>query len=140
MRHIAKGFSLIELLVTVSLVGILAAIAIPSFTSSIQSNKADTELSDLQRALNYARLEAINRGVTVRIAPTSGTAWTGELQVYLVSDANKKALRTVAAMSSGGTLVADPNVAAFDFNNLGGLIAPSALVTMTYTRGSTTKT
>lgn len=82
MRHIAKGFSLIELLVTVSLVGILAAIAIPSFTSSIQSNKADTELSDLQRALNYARLEAINRGVTVRIAPTSGTAWTGELQVY----------------------------------------------------------
>ncbi|KTB72321.1 MULTISPECIES: GspH/FimT family pseudopilin [Pseudomonas] len=140
MRHIAKGFSLIELLVTVSLVGILAAIAIPNFTSSIQSNKADTELSDLQRALNYARLEAINRGVTVRIAPTSGTAWTGELQVYLVSDANKKALRTVAAMSSGGTLVADPNVAAFDFNNLGGLIAPSSLVTMTYTRGSTTKT
>lgn len=128
------------MLVTVSLVGILAAIAIPSFTSSIQSNKADTELSDLQRALNYARLEAINRGVTVRIAPTSGTAWTGELQVYLVSDANKKALRTVAAMSSGGTLVADPNVAAFDFNNLGGLIAPSSLVTMTYTRGSTTKT
>ncbi|KPC42537.1 Type IV pilin [Pseudomonas amygdali pv. morsprunorum] len=116
------------------------AIAIPSFTSSIQSNKADTELSDLQRALNYARLEAINRGVTVRIAPTNGTAWTGELQVYLVSDANKKALRTVAAMSSGGTLVADPNVAAFDFNNLGGLIAPSSLVTMTYTRGSTTKT
>ncbi|MDU8456733.1 MULTISPECIES: GspH/FimT family pseudopilin [Pseudomonas syringae group] len=140
MRHIAKGFSLIELLVTVSLVGILAAIAIPNFASSIQSNKADTELSDLQRALNYARLEAINRGVTVRIAPTSGTAWTGELQVYLVSDANKKALRTVAAMSSGGTLVADPNVAAFDFNNLGGLIVPSSLVTMTYTRGSTTKT
>ncbi|KPW41159.1 Type IV pilin [Pseudomonas amygdali pv. mellea] len=142
MRHIAKGFSLIELLVTVSLVGILAAIAIPSFTSSIQSNKADTELSDLQRALNYARLEAINRGVTVRIAPTSGTAWTGELQVYLVSDtkATPTALRKVAAMSSGGTLVADPNVAAFDFNNLGGLIAPSSLVTMTYTRDSTTKT
>ena len=104
MRHIAKGFSLIELLVTVSLVGILAAIAIPNFTSSIQSNKADTELSDLQRALNYARLEAINRGVAVRIAPTSGTAWTNELQVYLVSDTQTTptALRKIAAMSSGG--------------------------------------
>ncbi|MCF5581792.1 prepilin-type N-terminal cleavage/methylation domain-containing protein, partial [Pseudomonas syringae] len=111
MRHIAKGFSLIELLVTVSLVGILAAIAIPNFTSSIQSNKADTEVSDLQRALNYARLEAINRGVTVRIAPTSGTAWTGELQVYLASDTKTPptALRTVAAMSSGGALVTNPN-------------------------------
>ncbi|KTB82452.1 GspH/FimT family pseudopilin [Pseudomonas syringae] len=142
MRHIAKGFSLIELLVTVSLVGILAAIAIPNFTSSIQSNKADTEISDLQRALNYARLEAINRGVTVRIAPTSGTAWTGELQVYLASDTKTPptALRTVAAMSSGGALVTNPNVAAFDFNNLGGLIAPASAVTMTYTRGSTIKT
>ncbi|KPX94624.1 MULTISPECIES: GspH/FimT family pseudopilin [Pseudomonas syringae group genomosp. 2] len=142
MRHIAKGFSLIELLVTVSLVGILAAIAIPSFTSSIQSNKADTELSDLQRALNYARLEAINRGVTVRIAPTSGTAWTGELQVYLVSDtqATPTALRKVAAMSSGATLVADNNATAIDFNNLGALIAPAAAVTMTYTRGTISKT
>ncbi|KPW87110.1 type IV fimbrial biogenesis protein FimU [Pseudomonas congelans] len=141
MRYIAKGFSLIELLVTVSLVGILAAIAIPNFTSSIQSNKADTELSDLQRALNYARLEAINRGVTVRIAPTSGTAWTGDLQVYLASDTKTPptALRNVAAMSSGGTLVPDVNVAAIDFNNLGGLSAPATAVNMTYTRGSTTK-
>ncbi|KTC04804.1 GspH/FimT family pseudopilin [Pseudomonas syringae] len=142
MRHIAKGFSLIELLVTVSLVGILAAIAIPSFTSSIQSNKADTELSDLQRALNYARLEAINRGVTVRIAPTSGTAWTGELQVYLASDtkATPTALRKVAAMSRGGTLVATNSVAAIDFNNLGGLINPAAAVVMTYTRGTIVRT
>ncbi|MFH7417051.1 pilus assembly FimT family protein, partial [Pseudomonas syringae group genomosp. 7] len=74
--HIDKGFSHIELLVTVSLVGILAAIDNPSFTISIQSNKADTELRDLQRALIYARLGAIKRGVAVRIAPTSGTGWT----------------------------------------------------------------
>ncbi|KGS15107.1 putative Pillin [Pseudomonas coronafaciens pv. garcae] len=142
MRHIAKGFSLIELLVTVSLVGILAAIAIPNFTSSIQSNKADTEISDLQRALNYARLEAINRGVTVRIAPTSGTAWTGELQVYLKSDVGTPptALRKVPAMSSGGTLVTENNVAALEFNNLGGLAAPATALAMTYTRGSITKT
>ncbi|SHN14221.1 type IV fimbrial biogenesis protein FimU [Pseudomonas asturiensis] len=150
MRHIAKGFSLVELLVAVSLVGILAAIAIPNFSSTLQSNKADTELNDLQRALNYARLEAINRGVTVRIAPTSGTAWNTELQVYLVSDAGtvssdaKKVLRKVAPMSSGGTLVAvnalAANVNAMDFNNLGGLIAPTSAVAMTYTRGSIIRT
>ncbi|MCD5993218.1 GspH/FimT family pseudopilin [Pseudomonas sp. CDFA 602] len=141
MRHIAKGFSLIELLVTVSVVGILAAIAIPNFSSSIQGSKADTEVNDLQRALNYARLEAINRGVTVRIAPTTGTAWNTELQVYRASDTATPptVFRRVAAMSSGGTLVA-ANVAAIDFNNLGGLANPTAAVTMTYTRGSINKT
>jgi type IV fimbrial biogenesis protein FimU len=78
----------------------------------------------------------------VRIAPTSGTAWTNELQVYLVSDtqATPTALRKVAAMSSGATLVADNNATAIDFNNLGALIAPAAAVTMTYTRGTISKT
>ncbi|MFJ4145417.1 GspH/FimT family pseudopilin [Pseudomonas sp. NPDC089734] len=140
MRYMSKGFSLVELLVTISVVGIVAAIAIPSFTSTIQSNKVDTELNDLQHALNYARLEAINRGVTVRIAPTSGTAWNTELQVYLASDTGSSptVFRKVAAMSSGGTLTAT-NVTGIEFNNLGGLSTPASAVAMTYTRGSTTK-
>lgn len=135
MRPIAKGFTLVELLVTVSLVGILAAIAIPNFSSTIQNNKVDTEISDLQRALNYARLEAINRGVTVRIAPTNGADWSTELQVTAAG----AVLRKVSAMSGGATLVAG-NVTAVEFNNLGGLTAPASAVAMTYTRGSITKT
>ena len=141
MRYRSKGFSLIELLVTVSLVGILAAIAIPNFTGTIENNKAETELSDLQRALNYARLEAINRGVTIRISPVNGADWTTELQIYAVSDAAKQprpVLRTVPPVSSGGALVAG-GVAAIDFNNLGGLNAPVAAVEMTYTRGAAKK-
>ncbi|GFM87212.1 general secretion pathway protein GspH [Pseudomonas cichorii] len=146
MRYMSKGFSLIELLVTVSVVAIVAAIAVPSFTSSIQNNKVDTEVNDLQRALNYARLEAINRGVTIRIAPTSGADWKTELQVYLASDtsATPTALRKVAAMSSGATLTAvnvttGASVTALEFNNLGALYAPTSAVTMTYTRGSLTR-
>lgn len=147
MRYMSKGFSLVELLVTVSVVAIVAAIAVPNFTSSIQSNKADTELNDLQRALNYARLEAINRGVTMRIAPTSGTDWKTELQVYLASDTGSSptAFRKVAAMSSGATLTAvnattSAGVSGLEFNNLGGLVTPASAVTMTYTRGSISKT
>lgn len=137
MRLTAKGFTLVELLVTVSLVGILAVIAIPNFSSALQNNRAETEVSDLQRALNYARLEAINRGVTVRIAPTSGSDWKTELQVTLASD-TQVVLRKVTPLSSGATLVAG-NVTAMEFNNLGGLSTPASKVALTYTRGSTSK-
>lgn len=141
MRAIAKGFSLIELLVTVSLVGILAAIAIPNFSSTILNNKVDTEVSELQRALNYARLEAINRGVSVQLRPsTDGAAWNTELKVVLSSaTGTDNALRVIPAMSSGGTLVA-ANVTVLEFNNLGGLITPASAVALTYTRGSIVKT
>lgn len=143
MNRRAKGFTLIELLITVTLVGILAAIAVPNFSSMIQKSKADSEVSDLQRALNFARLEAINRGVNMSVLPTSGTAWTTELKVVLSSDTST-AVRIVAAMSSGATVTmattTGTSVSALQFNNLGGLSAPAAAVVMTYTLGSNVRT
>lgn len=138
MPHSAKGFSLVELLIAVSLVGLLAAMAMPGFTSMIQNNRAETETSDLQRALNYARLEAINRGITIRIAPTSAADWTSDLQVS-DTKTNPTTIRTLSGMSSGATL-GTGNVAAIEFNNLGGVSTPASAVTMTYTRGTITKT
>lgn len=143
MTRRAKGFTLIELLITVTLVGILAAIAVPNFSSVIQKSKADSEVSDLQRALNFARLEAINRGVNMSVLPTSGTAWTTELKVVLSSDTTT-AIRIVAAMSSGATVTmataGGVSVSSLQFNNLGGLSAPAAAVVMTYTLGSNVRT
>ena len=140
MSHRAKGFSLIELLVTVSLVGILAAIAIPSFSSVIRNSKADAEVTTLQRALNFARLEAINRGVSTQVLPVAGAAWNTELMVVLsASPTAATALRRTAAMTSGA-LVNTGGVAVIEFNNLGALNGFAAPVVMTYTSGSITKT
>jgi prepilin-type N-terminal cleavage/methylation domain-containing protein len=71
-----KGFTLIELLVAVAIFVILITLAVPAFTRSVQGSKADTEMGDLQRAINFARLEAIDRGTTRAcarpLAATSG--------------------------------------------------------------------
>ncbi|KFE56741.1 GspH/FimT family pseudopilin [Pseudomonas syringae] len=143
MTRRAKGFTLIELLITVTLVGILAAIAVPNFSSMIQKSKADSEVSDLQRALNFTRLEAINRGVNMTVLPSTGATWTTELKVVLSSDTTT-AIRVVAPMSSGAKVAmattGGTSVSALQFNNLGGLSAPAEAVVMTYTLGSNVRT
>ncbi|MDI3354587.1 GspH/FimT family pseudopilin [Pseudomonas sp. UYIF39] len=141
MDHRTKGFTLIELLIALAVFLILITLAVPAFTRSVQSTKADTEVGDLQRGLNFARLEAIDRGITTRLRPTTeGGAWTGELSVYDGTGKLANVLRVVPAMSSGASLTLTSGVTAIDFNNLGGLSAPSTAVVISYVQGAQNRT
>ena len=136
-----KGFTLIELLIAIAIFVVLITLAVPAFTRSVQGSKADTEMGDLQRAINFARLEAINRGTPLRLRPTAGgSVWTGELAVYDSTGNPANVLRVVPAMSSGATLTLPSGVTALDFNNLGGLAAPSTAVVISYTLGTQSRT
>lgn len=136
-----KGFTLIEVLVALGVLLILITMAVPSFTGSLQSTKADTEIGDLRRALNFARMEAIDRGITTRIRPTTqGGAWSGELTVYDSTGSSPTILRVVPAMGSGVTLTLPSDVTSIDFNNLGGLSAPATPVSFNYVRGAQSRT
>ncbi|BBP67099.1 MULTISPECIES: GspH/FimT family pseudopilin [Pseudomonas] len=136
-----KGFTLIEVLVTLGVMLILITLAVPAFTSSMQGTRADTEIGDLRRALNFARMEAIDRGTTIRIRPTVlGSAWSGELTVYDSTGTPANVLRVVPAMGGGATLTLTSDVTAIDFNNLGGLSAPATPVGFNYVRGTQSRT
>jgi len=66
-----KGFTLIELMVTLVVGGILAVIAVPAMTTFVESNRLTTTTNDLIIAINAGRSEAIKRGVPVILCKSS---------------------------------------------------------------------
>lgn len=62
-----QGFTMIELMVTVSILALLMAIAAPSFTPLIEAWRVRQATEQLRSTLNYARSEAIKRGGRVAI-------------------------------------------------------------------------
>ena len=66
-----SGFTLIEIMVTIAIVGIFASIALPSFSKLIESNRINTATNELVSNLLLARSEALKRRNTVTICPSS---------------------------------------------------------------------
>ena len=58
----SSGFTAIELMVVISIVAVLAALAAPSFTPLIERWRVRSAVEGLQSSLYYVRSEAIKRG------------------------------------------------------------------------------
>lgn len=85
--HAARGFSLIELLVTIAIVAILAGLALPSIADTITRNRIASAANDFIAGLNYARTEALRRNGPAGVCPSaSGVAcdgaWTDKWIVF----------------------------------------------------------
>lgn len=63
------GFTLIEAMVTLSILSILAAIAAPSFQKLINNWKIEKTISTLENTIQLSRSEAIKRGESIAIHP-----------------------------------------------------------------------
>jgi type IV fimbrial biogenesis protein FimT len=70
------GLTLIELMVTVTVLAILMAIGLPEMRSFIVSNRLGSDVNAFVGLINYARSEAITRNQNVIICPKSNSANT----------------------------------------------------------------
>ena len=74
-----KGFTLIEMMVTVAVLAIILGIGVPSFQGLIERNRVSTATDKLFSALTTARSEAIRLGQDVRVTQATGgwrNGWT----------------------------------------------------------------
>lgn len=117
-----RGFTLMELIVTLAVAAVFVAIAVPSYRATINRNSVATQVNDFLAALNYARSEAITRGLVVRMCKSGDGAncansggWQQGWLVYTDVDNDKSPttsdiLRIASALGGGTTMLGNANV------------------------------
>ncbi|MBS1169427.1 MAG: prepilin-type N-terminal cleavage/methylation protein [Burkholderiaceae bacterium] len=88
-RQAARGFTAIELMITVVIAAVLLSIGIPSFRSLIDNQRITTAVNDLYAAILLARAEAVQRGGRVDLAPLDGTNWQKGYAVFVENKTTK---------------------------------------------------
>lgn len=121
----ARGFTLIEAMLVVALLGILTAIALPSFQTMITNTRATTIASELQSLLLYARSEAVFRRSSTSVT-SNGSTWE-------VTAADGTLLRSFEFPSTA-TLTKSP-ADTLSFDN-GGTVSNSFTVSVIVTNAS----
>lgn len=117
----ARGVTLIELMITLVVMGITLSIAIPNFHDMIVENDVTAQVNDFILAINVARSEASRTGATVNLE-AAGTVSGYEFEGgYSVVDADGTVVRKWPALQDKSTLHSVNKVTSIQFDSLGAL-------------------
>ena len=130
-----KGFTLLELMTAVAVLGVLLAIGVPSFNATLRANRLVAVTNDLVTALNIARSEAVKRGQGVSVCAANSalndcsgtTAWD---QGWIVFSDDSDTSGNTAGQLDGS----DSPLQVYSPAESGYSVAPTSPTTLTYLR------
>ncbi|MGB9128631.1 MAG: GspH/FimT family pseudopilin [Thiobacillus sp.] len=130
-----RGFTLIELMVTLSVLAILLAVAIPNYQIFVVSSRVASQANDMVASLSLARSEAVKRSANVTVCASSdGATCTGTwTQGWVVLDGAGNVLRMQPAIGGSSTLTGAGTIV---FNANGRMTTPVAATTLTLSSGA----
>jgi type IV fimbrial biogenesis protein FimT len=146
-----SGFTLVELVVVCTIVGILLAVGVPSYRYVTTANRVASEINGLLGDLQFARSEAIKQGLTISVCATSdgssclttGNAWKTGWLVFTdagtpgVIGPPDQVLRKQSSFTSSDNLLIDNNIQYVSFNRSGFMMNAPAGATFTLSDATT---
>lgn len=122
------GFTLAELLISLTLMGVILSFAVPSFDRLIQKTQINMAFSSLRTAAHTAKNEAIKRGTRVSLCPsTDGLSCSSSpaRSLLIFEDRNRNgqpdhAKKIISRVSlNSASLTVDYNRSNLSFSSLG---------------------
>lgn len=124
------GFTLIEAMVVILIIGILIGIGTSGFSRKIQEYRMSSAVRDLQSAVQGARMHAIKRGDTVGISfdlvNDQGTTFVDNGSVQQMLDADDTVLSTMVMPDGVDLYSLDSGATVIGFSGRGTLSFPLA--------------
>ena len=131
---------MIELMVTIAILGVLMVVAAPGIGELIKNNRIATQTNDVFSMLAYARAEAMRRGARVAVCPSTdgascaGSNWSTGLIAFADADQDgvvddaQNVLRVIPALSGGNTIAASGFTSNFVHFRGSGIATPSGSI------------